>query len=155
LVFSAGGVFSAGFSDTTGFSSTAAFSSAGFSVSIFAVSVSFLAVSVFLLEVGFTGDGRVDRRGGGRLAARREVLTGLAAVSVSVEVFSTAISGEGDGFASAVSVSVSVAGRGMVAPTELKRLAPLFSVVSAGSVFVASATGMPPVNRSKVPPKRI
>ena len=75
---------------------------------------------------------------------------GLADSDVS-EVFSAGFSGDGDGFASAVSV-ISGGGFGSVAPTEDKRFALALPVpVSAGSVF--SATGMPPLNGSNVPPK--
>ena len=99
------------------------------------------------------GAGRAPRRGP-RAVVRGEA-AGLAGFSVSFfvassEDVSAAFSGAGDGFASAVSVT-SAGGRGIVAPTDDKRLADALVELSADSVF--SATGIPPLNGSKVPPK--
>ena len=82
-----------------------------------------------------------------RAVLRRGVAEGFSTgflASVSSEVFS------GDGFASAVSVG----GRGIVAPTEDNRFASLVPVTdSVAGMF--SATGMPPLNGSNAPAKRM
>src|ERR1051326_2022716 len=122
-----------------------------------AVSVSVLAVDSVFFAGGCRRGGVVldERRGGREVVVRAVVVFDLSdsvlAVSVVSEVFSVAFSAEGDGLASAVSLT-SGEGLGIVAPTDDKRFAPAFSLkVSGDSVF--SATGIPPLNGSKVPPK--
>ena len=121
-----------------------------------AVSLSdFFAGSVFLAGGRREFVGLVERRGGRVVVVRAVVGFDFSASglvdSVVSEAFSAGFSGDGDGFVSAVSV-ISGGGLGSVAPTDDRRLPLLFVVeVSVGSVF--SATGMPPLNGSNVPPK--
>src|SRR5206468_1322635 len=71
--------------------------------------------------------------------------------SVPVAAFSAGFST--DDFGSAVT-GVSVGGTAIVAPTEDKRLVPLFELALPLEASVFSATGMPPLNASNAPPKR-
>jgi hypothetical protein len=97
-------------------------------------------------------DGLVERRGG-RAVVDFDFSGSALADSLVSEVFSAAFSGDGDGLASAVSVT-SGGGLGSVAPTDDKRFLLAFSAgVSVDSVI--SATGMPPTEWPKVPPKRM
>ena len=128
---------------------------AGFSAELAAVSPVVcdcveVAVSAGLGAAGL-GAGRVPRRLLRVLVRRGGVVLAVVAGFVSVAGFSAGVSGEGVGLATS---AVSVAGRGIVAPTDVNRFGPPFSLVVSSAVE-ASATGMPPLNFSKVPVKRM